>query len=203
MSLRICLYARVSTTEQTLDPQWLELREAARTRGWTVVQEFSDIISGAKADRPGLKAMLELCASGSVQAVMAVKIDRLGRSLLNVVALIDTLERCGVAIVCPGQGIDTRADNPCGRMQYQILASVAEFERQIIRERTRAGLRAAVASGKKLGRPYRSDKPAQQTACAEWLEADRPGGVRGLAARMGVKSPTTAANLLKVYFPDA
>lgn len=99
----------------------------------------------------------------------------------------------GVAVICPSQGIDTRADNPCGRMQYQIIAAVAEFERAIIRERTRAGLRAARGRGAVLGHPSQKAVPVEQRAgvIAAWRAAGT--GVRDLAIRLGGVSTATAA----------
>ena len=204
--MNIILYARVSTEEQTLEPQWIELREHAARMKWKVVGEFSDVLSGAKAARPGLDALLARCAEGGVGAVAAVKIDRLGRSVLNVVALIERLEKMKVAVICPSQGIDTRVDNPCGRMQYQIITAVAEFERSIIRERTRAGLRAAKAAGKLIGRvsevaPVGDE--ARRAVVQAWLAETGGKSIRRLAEMLGGVSTGTAAKWAKQYASPA
>jgi len=191
------IYTRVSTEDQTVEPQLLEAREFCQRMKWSVESEYSDVISGARAERPGLDAMVDRCSLGGVDAVVCVKLDRLGRSVLNVVGLIERLEKMGVAVVCCSQGIDTRADNPCGRMQYQIIAAVAEFERNLIRERTRAGLRFAKSKGVTLGRPSRKLLPEAERAAvvATWIMDGKPGGVRELARRLGGCSPTTAWKL--------
>jgi len=191
--MNVIFYLRVSTDDQTLAPQRLELKDHAQRLGAVVVQEYSDVISGATAARPGLDALIARCAAGGVDAVLAVKIDRLGRSVLNVVGLIERLEAMGVGVICPGQGIDTRKDNPCGRMQYQIIAAVAEFERSMIRERTRAGLRVARANGKVLGRPSaKAVAPnLRASVIAQW-RAEGGVGLRALASRLGGVSVATA-----------
>lgn len=197
--MNIATYLRVSTEDQTIEPQRLELAGWIERNAFTAVGEFVDIISGARADRQGLDALKARCAAGGIDAVAVVKLDRLGRSVINVVTLIAELEKLGVAVICTSQGIDTRAANPCGKMQYQIIAAVAEFEREIIRERTRAGLRAARSRGSVLGRPSAAlagcpDVPAQIRA---WDEAGRIGGLRGLAKLLGGCSTATAHRLVK------
>ncbi len=204
--MNIILYARVSTEDQRLDPQWLELRERARREGWNVVAEFSDVLSGARAARPGLEALEARCAHGDVGAVVVVKLDRLGRSVLNVLALVRRLDEAGVAIICTSQGIDTRASSPCGRMIMGVMAAFAEFEKDVIRERTVAGLAAARARGRVLGKPSKAlagcpDVPGQVRA---WRETGKVGGLRGLARLLGGCSVSTAARLAKeVPAPDA
>lgn len=172
----------------------MELREWAARQGAVVVAEYSDVISGAKAARAGLDALLARCTAGGIDAVVAVKIDRLGRSVLNVVGLIERLEGMGVGVICPSQGIDTRKDNPCGRMQYQIIAAVAEFERSMIRERTRAGLRVARAAGKTLGRVSPVAVPVGERSgiIAQW-QSEGGVGLRELARRLGGVSVATAS----------
>lgn len=194
--MNIVTYLRVSTEDQSNDSQRLELADHCSRQGWTVVAEFSDVISGGKAARPGLDAMLARCSSG-VDAVVVVKIDRLGRSLLNVTHLIERLRKMKVAVICTSQGIDTRADSPSGNMVMNILASFAEFERAIIRDRTVSGLRAAKARGVSLGRPSRVLPPEGERAgiVQAWADAGRPGGYRGLAARLGGCSVATALKM--------
>ena len=195
--MNIVTYLRVSTENQDHQPQRIELAAWIQRNAFTAVGEFVDILSGAKAARPGLDAMLARCRAGGVDAVAVVKLDRLGRSVINVVTLIAELEEMGVAVICTTQGIDTRAANPCGKMQYQIIAAVAEFEREIIRERTKAGLVAARARGSVLGRPSNRliPEPERSRVLALWRSQLQPGGVRELARRLGGCSPTTAWRL--------
>ncbi len=197
--MNIATYLRVSTEDQTIEPQRLELAGWIDRNVFTAVGEWSDVLSGARAERPGLDALIQKCRAGGIDAVAVVKLDRLGRSVINVVTLIAELERLGVAVICTSQGIDTRSANPCGKMQYQIIAAVAEFEREIIRERTKAGLRAARARGSVLGRVSVKLVARDQVPgiCKQWDSEDRPGGVRGLAVRLGGCSGSTAARLAK------
>ncbi len=200
--MNILLYARVSTDDQTLEPQWIELREYASRQKWTVVAEFSDVISGGKAARPGLDSMLARCALGGIGAVVVVKLDRLGRSVLNVVQLVEKLDKMKVGVVCVSQGIDTREGSSCGRMILGVMAAFAQFERDLIRERTRAGLRAAKAAGKEIGKlspvaPSGGD--ARAAVVAAWRAETGGKSVRRLAEMLGGVSSATAAKWAKEY----
>lgn len=190
------MYFRVSTSDQDCSSQRLELTGYCQRQDWTAVGEWSDVMSGAKAVRPGLESLLERCAAGGIDAIAVVKLDRLGRSVLNVARLVEQLDGLGVALICTSQGIDTRKDNPCGRFQLSMLSAVAAFERDLIRERTKAGLAVAKANGKILGRPSPAlvgvDIPAVVSA---WRIATGGIGVRNLAHRLGGVSPSTAARL--------
>lgn len=203
--MKVAIYARVSTEGmklsdgtrlkgQTVDPQLLELREYCTRQGWLVASEWTDVMSGTYGSRPGLDAMFDACRRGGIDAVVVVKLDRLGRSLLNVVKLVEEMDRIGVAIICSSQGIDTRKDSPGGRMMLQVMAAVSEFERALISERTKAGLRVVKARGVVLGRPSKTlvAPEARGPIVAGWLEAGRPGGLRGLAKLLGGCSPATA-----------
>ena len=154
MDKRAAIYVRVSTDKQTIENQLRELRQIAERRGWEVVHEYHDAgISGAKSReaRPGLDEMLKDAQRRRFDVVMAWAIDRLGRSLIDLLATIQTLEACGVDLYLDQQSIDTTT--PAGRLMFQITGAFAEFERSMIRQRVRAGLKRAVESGKQLGRP--------------------------------------------------
>ena len=151
--MRIALYLRVSIDRQTTDSQAVELRDYCARRGWADVIEYSDTASGAKFSRQGLDALMSDVRRHRIDAVVAYKLDRLGRSLPHLAQLIGEMTANRVALVVPQQGIDTSATNPAAQLQLNILMAVAEFEREIIRERVNAGLRAARARGKRLGRP--------------------------------------------------
>ena len=154
MGKRAAIYVRVSTDKQTIENQLRELRLIAVRRGWEVVREYHDAgISGAKGRevRPGLDEMLNDAQRRRFDIVMAWAIDRLGRSLIDLLGTIQTLETCGLDLYLDQQSIDTTT--PIGRLMFQITGAFAEFERSMIRQRVRAGLRRAVASGKQLGRP--------------------------------------------------
>lgn len=184
--MKVALYLRVSTDEQTVAPQRLELREACARRGWEIAHEIEEKAGGAKSRRAGLDRLMELVKRRSVGAVVCAKLDRLGRSLPHLAQLIGQLDGERVALVCPGQGIDTSNDNPAGRLQMHVLMAVAEFERSLIRERTRAGLRAARERGAVVGRP-RVKLPADwREVVAAWRSETGGKGYRELARRLGV-----------------
>ena len=153
MSKRIALYYRVSTAEQTLDPQRIELQEYCQRKCWTVSAEYSDQISGSKFTRAGLDRMMADVRKRKIDAILCTKLDRLGRSLLHMAQLIFELDSNGVAIVCTSQPIDTSEENPAGRLTMHILLAMSQFERSLIQERTLAGLKAARARGSPSGRP--------------------------------------------------
>jgi DNA invertase Pin-like site-specific DNA recombinase len=117
------------------------------------VEEITDTVSGVKSSREGLDRLMKAVRRGTVDVVMCYKLDRLGRSLSHLAQIIDELTTNNVALVVPGQGIDTSSANPAAKLQLQILCAVAEFEREVIRERVNAGLAVARAKGVKLGRP--------------------------------------------------
>lgn len=201
--MKILMYLRVSTSGQDLAPQRAELEAYCRAQQWTPaagteVREYQDVISGTKAARPGLDALLASAVTGDV--VLVVKLDRLGRSVLNVVGLIEKLDGMGVGVVCASQGIDTRAGSSCGRMILGVMASFAQFERDLIRERTVAGLVVARANGKVLGRPSKKAVPVGERAgiIAQW-KAEGGTGLRALASRLGGVSIATASVWAKSY----
>ena len=148
------LYVRVSTFDQTVDPQILELKAHAARIGWSPLEIYSDVgVSGAKCSRPDLDRLLNDCRKRKIKGVMAAKLDRLGRSLQHMVLLLDELGRLRIPVVIPSQGIDTTVSSPIGQFQIAVLAAVAEFERGIITERVHAGIKNAKAKGVHCGRP--------------------------------------------------
>jgi putative DNA-invertase from lambdoid prophage Rac len=181
--MRAALYARVSTTEQTADNQLLELRHYVEARGWTAVEFVDQGVSGAKDKRPALDALLKDAKRRLFDVVVCWRLDRLGRNLKHLVTLLEELQAVGVAFVSLGEGID--CTTPAGKLQLHILAALAEFERERIRERVLAGLARARAQGKRLGR--RRSRPAA---------SDVPGGtVRSAAKAWGVSKSTAARRI--------
>jgi len=151
---RAALYVRVSTDAQTLENQIRELRQVAERRGSDVVEVYRDAgISGAKGrnGRPSLDSMLKDASRRKFDIVMAWAIDRLGRSLSDLLDTIQHLEACDVDLYLDQQAIDTTT--PMGKLVFQLTGAFAEFERTMIRQRIKAGLKRAVAQGVKLGRP--------------------------------------------------
>lgn len=158
MGPRVVCYLRVSTEEQSADSQRAELQAYCDRREWERVGWFSDIGSGAKHNRSALGVMMDEVREGTVDILLTYKIDRLARSLNHLAQIIAELQAHNVALVCPSQGIDTSQANPCAQFQVNILAAVAQFERELITERVNAGLNAAKQRGVRLGRPKRSEQ---------------------------------------------
>ena len=148
---RAAVYIRVSWLDQHPENQLPELRRYCRARGWRATEFIERGVSGAKDRRPVLDAMLTAVKRRKFDVVVCLKMDRLGRSLSHLVALLDELRALNVEFATVGEGIDTTT--PAGKLQMHILAAIAEFERDRLRERTHAGLDRARAQGKRLGRP--------------------------------------------------
>lgn len=150
---RVAIYARVSTHNgQNPEMQLSELRAYCENRGWEAVGEFVDVgISGSKERRPGLDRLLALCRKRAVDAVVVYRYDRFARSLRQLVNALEEFRALGIDFVSLHEGVDTSTPN--GRLVFGIFASIAEFERELIRDRVRSGLAAAKARGKRLGRP--------------------------------------------------
>jgi DNA invertase Pin-like site-specific DNA recombinase len=150
---KAALYVRVSTDRQTVANQIVALTAVAAARGWDVVATYQDNgISGAKGrkDRPGLDALLNDAQRGKFNVVMAWAIDRVGRSLIDLLGTIEHLHACGCDLYLDQQAIDTTT--PSGKLMFQICGAFGEFERGMIRERINAGLARARRAGKVLGR---------------------------------------------------
>lgn len=160
---RAALYHRTSTLDQDPTLARGELRGAAERLQLDVVLDIEETGSGARNDRPGLQKVMEAARRGKLDAVFVWKLDRFGRSALDVLANIRSLEDAGVRFVCTSQGIDVKpngAGDATSRLIVTVLAAVAEFERELIRERTALGLEKARAAGVRLGRRPKAAPPA-------------------------------------------
>jgi DNA invertase Pin-like site-specific DNA recombinase len=181
---RAAIYVRVSTDHQTVENQIRDLRQVAERRGWEVVEVYSDAgIAGAKdrKQRPGLDQMLNDAGRRKFDIVMAWAIDRVGRSLIDLLGTIQHLDACGVDLYLDQQNIDT--STPMGLLVFQVTGAFAEFERSLIRQRVHAGLRRAVAKGKRLCRP-RGVKERIREALAGGMS------IRNVATKFGVNKST-------------
>jgi len=147
---RAVLYARVSTFDQRPETQLLDLRRLAEQRGFQIVREFTDRISGVKAKRPALDQMLAAAHRRECDVVLVWAADRLARSVRHFLEVLDTLNHLGIEFVSFRENLDT--GGPLGRAVVVIVSAVAELERNLIIERVRAGLRRAVLEGQRLGR---------------------------------------------------
>jgi DNA invertase Pin-like site-specific DNA recombinase len=196
--VKTALYARVSTVDQNCALQLRELRDYLFRRGWEPAAEYVDSgFSGSKASRPALDRLMAAAARREFDCVLVWKIDRFGRSVLHLSQQLAALTSYGVRFLAVSQGLDTDASNPSSRLMLTILAGVAEFEREIIQERTLAGVRAARAAGKTMGRPkrvFRRDEAEQMRAEGRsWREIAAALNVPASTVR-GVcgKSPRTS-----------
>ena len=157
--MRAAIYAHVSTTDQTNVIQVRELKEYVERREWKLAGVYQDQMSGAKASRPGLDQLMADARRRKLDVVVVWKLDRFGRSLVHCVSGIQELASLGVRFIATSQGLDTDESNPASKLLLHILAAVAQFERELIRERVSAGMKAAKAHGTKtgnaIGRPRR------------------------------------------------
>ena len=147
---RAALYMRVSSLDQHPETQLLDLRQMAAQRGYEIVQEFTDRISGAKARRPGLDQMMVDARRGKFDLVLVWAFDRIARSVVHFLQVLDELNHLGIEFVSFRENIDT--GGPLGRAIVVIIGAIAELERNLIIERGRAGMRRARLEGTHIGR---------------------------------------------------
>src|ERR1039458_7750844 len=152
--IRAALYARISTLNHGQDPevQLRELREFCQRRGFAIAHEYVDRgISGSREKRPALDKLIADCRKRLVDAVVVYRYDRFARSLRQLVNALEEFRSLGIDFISIHEGVDTSTPN--GRLVFGIFASIAEFERELIRDRVRSGMAAAKAKGKRIGRP--------------------------------------------------
>jgi DNA invertase Pin-like site-specific DNA recombinase len=156
---RTALYLRVSTIDQNHETQRLDLRALAAQRGYEIVEEYSDMVSGAKAKRPGLDRLMADARRGKFDIVMVWAFDRMARSVKHFLEVLDELTHLNVEFVSFRENVDT--GGPLGRAMITIIGAIAELERSLIVERVRAGMRRAKLEGRRLGRaPLDIDRDA-------------------------------------------
>ena len=170
-------YARVSTTDQSLNPQTDALSEAGCEK------LFTDIASGARTQRPGLDKAISFCRKGDILVIW--KLDRMGRSMSNLIEMIQMLGEKGVGFQSLTEKIDTTTAG--GRLIFHLFGALAEFERDLIRERVQAGLKSARARGRKGGRPPVSE---ETKAMAQALMADKSLSIKQICERLGIAKST-------------
>jgi DNA invertase Pin-like site-specific DNA recombinase len=195
--VNVATYHRVSTAEQDNTLAREELRAAAQRLG-ELTLEVEEVGSGAKTDRPGLEKVMAAARAGEIQAIVVWKLDRFGRSVIDVLTRIRELESLGVRFVATTQGLDVRpGGDPMSRLLLGVLASVAEFERELIRERVTLGLRKAKEHGTKSGKPI--GRPPTVQVCRENIKRLRGLGASWncIAQALNI-SKTTARRFAKV-----
>lgn len=183
--VRAALYARVSTANYGQGPQMqlAELREFAKRRGWPVT-EFVDVgFSGSKEHRPQLDTMLSDCRRRRFDCVLVYRYDRFARSLRQLVCALEEFRVLGIQFISLHEGVDTSTPN--GRLIFGIFASIAEFERELIRDRVKSGLAVAKAEGRRLGRPR-----AIVDADRIWLLRERGRSWREITEETGISKGT-------------
>lgn len=191
----VALYARVSTEEQTVDNQIIRLKEVAEARGYEIFGVYVDTASGANARRPQLDRMLADAKAHRFDRIMSTKLDRLARSVTNLSSIMQSLESWQVSVEFLDQPIDTSTAS--GKLALTVLGAVAEFERELIRDRTCDGQRRARAEGKRIGRPPRELTAYQKEKIAEILAAEPDISAHRLAQRFDGISPHTLIKLAR------
>ena len=189
------IYARVSTKDQTTDNQVEQLQQVAAKAGWAVSAVYADVVSGSKGreQRPELDAMLKAVTRREIDRVMVWSVDRLGRSLQHLVSTMQDISDAGADLYLHQQAIDT--STPSGKALFQMCGVFAEFEREMIRERVKAGLERTKAKGTKLGR--RPIAPIMVRKVKQMKQDDPSLSVRKIAKTMQL-SPTSVQNILAV-----
>jgi DNA invertase Pin-like site-specific DNA recombinase len=180
----VAIYSRVSTDSQTTENQERELREIATRMGWSIMKVYRDEgVSGAKSrsERPAFNALWKDATRRRFDMVMAWSVDRLGRSLQDLVAFLSELHALRIDLYLHQQGVDT--STPAGKALFQMMGVFAEFERAMIRERVKSGLERAKAQGKILGRP--PIDPRKELAILDDLRESK-AGILKLAVAHGV-----------------
>jgi DNA invertase Pin-like site-specific DNA recombinase len=192
-NIRAAIYARVSTTDQFPENQIEEIRRVADSRGWLIVAEHVDHgVSGSTDRRPGLDALLQQVERREVDVVIVVRLDRLGRSLQHLLSVVNRITAAEVGLVSiRDSGVDTTTAS--GKLMLSILGAFAAFERDILVERTRAGMDRVRRQGVHVGRPRR------EVAVGAALELLGQGHSLTTVARMlGIPRPTLSRRLQEV-----
>ena len=195
---RAVMYLRVSTVDQTTANQERELRQVAERAGWEVVKVYKDHgVSGSKGrdKRPAFDALHKAAARREFDVVMAWSVDRLGRSLQDLISFLSEVHAAGVDLFLHQQGLDTTT--PAGKALFQMMGVFAEFERSMIQERVRAGLARARSEGRQLGRP-RIAPELEKRIVAALKAPGRTEGVRKIASRFGV-DPSTVQRISRPF----
>jgi DNA invertase Pin-like site-specific DNA recombinase len=185
----VALYLRVSTVDQHPETQLHDLRAMALQRGFQIVQEYTDRISGTKARRPGLDELLRDARRGRFQVVMVWASDRIARSVRHFLEVLDELNHLGIEYVSFRENLDT--GGPLGRAVVIIIGAVAELERNLIIERVRAGMRRAKLEGRHIGR-----RPLEINRDAVLQDRDRGQSLNQIAATHHI-SRATVSRVLK------
>ncbi|HKN73297.1 MAG TPA: recombinase family protein [Terriglobales bacterium] len=192
---RAVLYVRVSTPDQSIEPQLLDLRQMAAARGYEIVREYSDKLSGTKSKRPGLDALLSDAQRHRFDVVMVWAFDRMARSVRHFLEVLDELNHLNIEFVSFRESVDT--SGPLGRAMVVIVGAIAELERNLIVERVKAGMRRAKLDGRQIGR-------SRLHMNREQIVHDRRSGMSltQVAKKHGI-SRASVCRVMKVLLRDA
>lgn len=184
--ITVALYARVSTSDQNCSMQLAELREYCERRSWSVFSEYIDTgWSGRRSDRPEFLRLMGDVAKHRFDAVLVWKLDRFGRSVVDLNTNVQRLKTAGVRFIAITQGIDTDQSNPTANLLLQVLAAVAEFEAEVTRERVKAGMDQAKRRGTRSGNPI--GRPSKVFRRDEVIEMRKSGAtLRQIAQRFKI-----------------
>src|SRR3989338_3208381 len=150
--MKVGIYARVSTKEQNVENQMSELTKYCQARNYEIFKVYTEVgVSGSKESRPSFDCLMNDAHKRKFDCLLVWKLDRLSRSLRHLLNTLDTLNALNISFICYSDNIDTTT--PTGRLMFQMVGAFAEFERELIRERVKLGLKRAKANGKQLGRP--------------------------------------------------
>jgi DNA invertase Pin-like site-specific DNA recombinase len=191
--MRVAIYTRVSTENQSVDMQLSDLRAYTKQRGFEVYREYCDIgISGSKDSRPQLDVLMNDARKGKIDIVVVWKFDRFARSTKHLIDALHEFNHLGVDFISYTENIDT--SSPTGKVLFTIISAMAEFERDLIRERVKSGLQYARQKGIKLGRPLRMNK-----TFIEWVAELRSEGlsIRQIAKRLNASSALVHKTITK------
>jgi DNA invertase Pin-like site-specific DNA recombinase len=150
MTKRAALYSRISTGDQHLETQLLDLREMAKQRGLEIVREYTDVISGAKSKHPGLDSLMSDARRHRFDVLLVAAFDRIARNVRHFLEVLDELSHLNIQFISLRENIDT--GGPLGRAMLTIIGAISELERSIIVERVKAGMRRAKLEGRRIGR---------------------------------------------------
>src|SRR5260370_4131869 len=204
--MRVAAYIRVSIPDQNCQLQIRELREFAAHQGWEIGETYEDVMSGSRSSRPGLNRLMEDARTRKLDCVLVWKLDRFGRSLVDCLHNIQTLEEHRIRFIAVTQRLDTDLQNPASRFLLHVLGAAAEFERALIRERTQAGrlrYQQDFESGKvgktvhsRSGRNLPPHRPRKIFDRDEVIEFQRQGlSIRQIAKKLGLGLGTVVRTL--------
>ena len=193
------IYARVSTSSQTVENQITELREIATRNGWSIVAELSDIgVSGVKGrdQRPAFDELIRRAVRREVDVILVWAIDQLGRSMQHLVSFMNEIQALGIDLYCHQQALNT--STPAGRMVFSVFSALGEYERELIRERIIVGQRRARSQGIRIGRPTKMNEAVRTSVR---LLRDKGMSIREIARQLEIEVGTVYA-ILKAGQPS-